>query len=138
VAVFALLWPVGWGALLAATLAVSALGVWAADRAEALYAREDDGRVVIDEVAGQLLALVPLWPSAAAGGSRTAFFAWVVTAFVAFRVFDIAKPGPVRWAERRFEGGIGVMADDIVAGGIAAAVVVALRWATGSWAGGSA
>ena len=51
------------------------------------------------------------------------FSAWVVTAFVAFRVFDIWKPGPVGWVERRFHGGVGVMADDCVAGGFAALVL---------------
>lgn len=126
-AVFWWLHPAGWPALLAATFLVSVAGVWAASRAEALYARADDGRVVVDEVAGQLLALAPLWPAGSAGDSRGAFFAWVVTAFVAFRVFDIAKPGPVGWAERRFEGGVGVMADDWIAGLLAAVVLAALR-----------
>ena len=39
-----------------------------------------------------------------------------MTGFVVFRVLDIWKPGPVRWAEQRFEGGLGVMADDLLAG----------------------
>jgi len=104
-----------WGALLAA-------GTWAAGEAERAFGGEDDGRIVIDEVVGQLLALVPLF--ALPVPSRTKFLA-VVTGFVAFRAFDIAKPGPVRWAERRFEGGIGVMADDVVAGVLAAGVVAA-------------
>lgn len=104
-----------WGALLAA-------GTWAAGEAERAFGREDDGRIVIDEVVGQLLALAPLF--ALPAPSRTNVSA-LVTAFVAFRVFDIAKPGPVRWAERRFEGGLGVMADDLVAGALAAVVVAA-------------
>jgi phosphatidylglycerophosphatase A len=104
-----------WGALMA-------VGTWAAGEAERRFASEDDGRIVIDEVAGQLLAFAPLLALPMA--SRTNFFA-VVTGFVAFRAFDIAKPGPVRWAERRFEGGLGVMADDVVAGALAAAVVAA-------------
>ena len=44
------------------------------------------------------------------------FFIEVVTAFVLFRLFDVWKPGAIRWAERRFGGGLGVMADDVVAG----------------------
>jgi phosphatidylglycerophosphatase A len=104
-----------WGALLAA-------GTWAAGEAERAFGSEDDGRIVIDEVVGQLLALAPLF--ALPAPSRTKFLA-VVTGFVAFRAFDIAKPGPVRWAERRFEGGLGVMADDVVAGALAAGVVAA-------------
>ena len=47
-----------------------------------------------------------------------------MTAFVAFRWFDIRKPGLVGWAEQRFAGGTGVMADDIVAGIMGAAVVI--------------
>jgi phosphatidylglycerophosphatase A len=104
-----------WGALLA-------LGIWAADQAEGAFGRADDGRIVVDEVAGQLLALAPLL--AAPPAARTSFSA-LVTGFVAFRLFDIWKPGPVRWAERRFSGGTGVMADDVVAGALAALVVAA-------------
>jgi phosphatidylglycerophosphatase A len=103
-----------WGALMGA-------GIWAADEAERIFGRPDDGRIVIDEIAGQLVALAPL---AVLPAARPSFLA-VVTAFVAFRGFDIAKPGPVRWAERRFAGGLGVMADDVVAGALAAGVVIA-------------
>jgi phosphatidylglycerophosphatase A len=52
-----------------------------------------------------------------------------VTGFVAFRVFDIWKPGPVRWAERRFSGGAGVMLDDVVAGAFAALLLGGARLA---------
>ena len=55
------------------------------------------------------------------------FFFWVVTGFVLFRLFDITKLGAVRWAERRFEGGLGVMMDDVVAGVYAAIVLVVLH-----------
>jgi phosphatidylglycerophosphatase A len=110
------LYAVSWAALLA-------LGVWAADRAERIYG-EDDGRIVIDEVVGQLLTLAPLllW-----GGASLAA---LVTAFVTFRVLDIWKPGPVGWAERHFEGGMGVMADDVLAGALGAVLMGALA-ATG-------
>jgi phosphatidylglycerophosphatase A len=106
------LYALSWAALLA-------LGVWAADRAERIYG-EDDGRIVIDEVVGQLLTLAPLllW-----GGSSLAA---LVTAFVTFRVLDIWKPGPVGWAERHFEGGLGVMADDVLAGALGALLLGAL------------
>jgi phosphatidylglycerophosphatase A len=103
--------------------ALSALGVWSADGAGRHFAQADDGRIVIDEVAGQLLALAPLLAAPAGARSGRAFFFLVVTGFVAFRLFDIGKPGPVGWAERRFSGGAGVMADDLVAGALAAAVV---------------
>jgi phosphatidylglycerophosphatase A len=102
-----------WGALVA-------LGIWTADLAGRAFGAPDDGRIVIDEVAGQLLALAPLLALPAA--ERTAL-PGLVTGFVAFRVFDVWKPGPVRWAERRFAGGVGVMADDLAAGALAAIVV---------------
>jgi phosphatidylglycerophosphatase A len=112
-----------WPALLALTWgALLALGIWAADQAEAAFGRADDGRIVIDEVVGQLLALAPLL--ALPASPRTNFPA-LVTGFVAFRLFDVWKPGPVRWAERRFSGGMGVMLDDVVAGALAAGVVAA-------------
>ena len=95
------------------------VGVWASGRADREWAQHDDNRIVIDEVVGQLIALSPLllFPAGAA------FFWPVVTGFVLFRLFDVWKPGAIRWAERRFEGGLGVMADDVVAG-IYSAVVL--------------
>jgi phosphatidylglycerophosphatase A len=112
-----------WGALMA-------VGTWAAGEAERALGHADDGRIVVDEIVGQLLALAPL--AVLPGASPTNLFG-LVTGFVAFRGFDIAKPGPVRWAERRFAGGLGVMADDVVAGALAALGVGALA-AAGAFA----
>lgn len=127
----------GWVALgggllgfLVATVAATALGVWAANATERIYGKKDDGRIVIDEVAGQWLTLVPV----VAWASDGAFSPSLVTAFVLFRLLDITKPGPVRWAERSFPGGVGVMADDVVAGGIGAVVMFAGLWAFGGLA----
>jgi phosphatidylglycerophosphatase A len=94
------------------------LGIWASDTAERVFERKDDRRIVIDEVEGQLVTLAPLL---ALGASRSLFA--LVTGFVLFRCFDIWKPGPVRWAERRFAGGVGVMMDDLVAGVLSAVVL---------------
>ena len=98
-------------------LAVCVIGTWASERAEMFFGRHDDGRIVIDEVAGQWITLVPilLFLPALSPDLFSLFFA-VVTGFVLFRVFDVWKPGAIRWTERRFEGGWGVMADDIMAG----------------------
>ena len=127
-------WP--WFAAL--VVFVTGVGIWASGAVEAWFGKPDDGRIVIDEVAGQLIALTPItfvqglpigsFPFL--GGLSEATegidFRWllVVTAFVAFRWFDIRKPGPVAWAEKKFKGGLGVMADDVVAGLLAAVVVV--------------
>ncbi len=106
-----------------ATLAIAIglaviLGVWSVRRA----ARgSDPGWVVIDEFAGQWIAMLPLIgmaPSVPAGIALAA-------AFVLFRLFDILKPGPVGWADRRHDA-IGVMADDLIAGAMAAVLVWAM------------
>jgi phosphatidylglycerophosphatase A len=103
-------------AVLAVAGVLLAVGVWAAGEAERAFGRHDDGRIVLDEVVGQLVALAPLaWLPVAQARAPLLLGA----GFLAFRLFDIWKPGPVRWAERRFPGGLGVMLDDVVAGGLA-------------------
>ena len=87
---------------------------------------EDPGCIVIDEIAGQLLACaaVPLfWPYS----SRwTEAAAWMC-AFVLFRFFDIVKPGPIR-ASQDLPGGWGVVVDDVLGGIAAAAALAAIGW----------
>ncbi len=110
----------------ASVLALLLLGIWAADEAERVFGTEDDSRIVIDEVVGQLLTLAPLL---LARGRSLGLLHWcvlAVTGFVVFRVLDIWKPAPVRWAEQRFRGGAGVMLDDVVAGALGALVMVAV------------
>ncbi|EHM01061.1 phosphatidylglycerophosphatase A [Acetobacteraceae bacterium AT-5844] len=115
----ALVLPMGWAGseaclILAALLA--ALGWWALLRLP--EARQDPSWVVVDEGAGQSLALAAL----PAGG-----IVGVALAFLLFRAFDVLKPGPVGWADRR-KGATGVMLDDIIAGTLAAALLLAARW----------
>ncbi|MBC7931685.1 MAG: phosphatidylglycerophosphatase A [Rubrivivax sp.] len=94
--------------------AVSFAGTWAATRTEKLLARKDPGAVVVDEVAGQLIAFLFV-PWGAKG--------WTIFAgFIAFRLFDIWKPYPIRRLEG-LGGGLGVMADDILAGAYAATLM---------------
>jgi len=85
---------------------VFGLGWWAARRAEEELGVHDAPQVVIDETAGYLTAvfMAPNRPAA-----------WIL-GFVLFRFFDILKPWPVSWADRRLPGGFGVMADDVLAG----------------------
>jgi phosphatidylglycerophosphatase A len=100
--------------LLVLIIAVTLAGTWAATRVESLLKVKDPGVVVVDEVAGQLIAFlfVPfdagLWA--------------IVAAFVAFRVFDIWKPYPIRRLEA-LESGLGIMADDVLAGAYAATLM---------------
>ncbi len=98
-----------WPIYLAGVLGVSLLGWWASEKAEAELGRHDAPEVVIDEVAGYLVTmfLAPALPWA------------LVWGFGFFRLFDILKPWPVSWADRKVPGGLGVMLDDILAGGYA-------------------
>jgi phosphatidylglycerophosphatase A len=98
---------------LLASVIFSLAGFWALRRLP--EAEADPGWVVVDEAAGQSLAL-----SAASG------WLGVLLAFALFRLFDIAKPGPVGWADRQ-PGPFGVMADDLIAGALAAAVLLLLE-----------
>ena len=100
------------GVLVAAILTISILGIFAAERYGQRTGKKDASEVIIDEVAGQWIPLViiPL------------DITWYISAFLLFRFFDISKIGPVGHAEK-FMGGIGVMADDLVAGILAALVL---------------
>ncbi|MCE2564033.1 phosphatidylglycerophosphatase A [Komagataeibacter sp. FNDCF1] len=87
---------------------------------------EDHSWIVIDEVAGMWLAMLPLAPLPLSG-LRWADGLWLLLAFVLFRLFDITKPGPVGWFDRRHDA-IGIMGDDIVAGLLAAAILTGIHY----------
>jgi phosphatidylglycerophosphatase A len=108
------------GVFSTAILLVSLLGYWAI---RAARIEGDPGWVVIDEIAGQWVALLGLARPTVIG---------VVAAFLLFRLFDIVKPGPVGWADRQ-GGAAGIMADDLIAGAIAAGILWAVRE---HWPGG--
>ncbi|MFC6687312.1 phosphatidylglycerophosphatase A family protein [Jhaorihella thermophila] len=128
--------PMGWGLhvaggfplLVAGTIAVFLAGLWSIAVATRGADDHDPSEIVIDEVAGQFMALMPL--SAAAdrlGIDITALWPGWIAAFVLFRLFDIWKPGPVGWAERHNDP-VGVMLDDVIAGALAAGGVLLLAW----------
>jgi phosphatidylglycerophosphatase A len=106
----------GGGAFVAGMIAISIVGTWAASRFCAASGKEDDQRIVVDEVAGYLVTLL-LVPKT---GVHLAL------AFVLFRLFDIWKPPPVRQIDEHVHGGFGVMADDLAAGVYGALVLFAL------------
>lgn len=100
--------------LVALNVVVFVAGVWASTRACAMCGIDDPGQVVIDEVSGQLIALMAVAPAP----SPLA----IITAFALFRLFDIYKPYPINKLER-LRAGLGIMADDAMAGIYAAALV---------------
>jgi phosphatidylglycerophosphatase A len=96
-----------WGneALFIAAALAFFVGLWSSDRYLRHSTSKDPGAIVIDETAGQFLALalvpVELW--------------WYAAGFVLFRLADIYKPWPASWADRSLKGALGVMTDDIFA-----------------------
>ncbi|HEY2071703.1 MAG TPA: phosphatidylglycerophosphatase A [Rhizomicrobium sp.] len=103
--------------LLFIAILTAAIGAWACELYSRVKLDPDPSECVIDEVAGQLLvcAFCPAPPSIAA----------YLVAFALFRVFDITKIWPVSWFEENVPGGLGIMADDIVAA-LMASVIVAI------------
>jgi phosphatidylglycerophosphatase A len=107
-------WPFGWllsglPALVAlgAVALAFALGVWACGVTGRHLGVHDHGAMVWDEIVAFLLVLAILPRE----------LGWQVAAFALFRAFDIAKPPPIRWFERRYQGGFGAMFDDLLAAG---------------------
>jgi phosphatidylglycerophosphatase A len=109
-----LLPPVWYGP---AVLLLFLAGVYLCGAASAMLGRKDPGGIVWDEMVGFWLtvALVPVT------------WAWWLAAFALFRLFDILKPWPIRLAERRLGGGLGIMFDDVIAALYAMAVLALLQ-----------
>ena len=97
------------------TLLALLVGVWICDNAAKKLGEHDFGGIVWDEIVGLFITLwaVPVtWQNIGLG-------------FVLFRFFDIVKPWPIRWVDRKVQGGLGIMLDDVLAG-IFAALVLSL------------
>ena len=108
--------------VLASIVVVTFAGIWAGSRIEQLSGRKDPGKVVVDEVAGQMISLFPL----------TLFPHWstvaVIVSFILFRFFDIVKPYPANQLQE-LEGGMGIMCDDLIAGAYAG-IITAIAMVT--------
>lgn len=119
----------GFPLVLAACVVIFFAGWWATAEMTRGAADHDPSEVVIDEVAGMAVALLPLSFGLWHAGLGAWVFPWPgwVAGFVLFRLFDIWKPGPVGWADARPDA-LGVMLDDVIAG-VLAAIWVAL----GAW-----
>ncbi len=116
----------GFPAFLVCTLIAFLVGWWATENMIRGQDDHDPSEIVIDEVAGQWVALIPLSYSAwSLGIDITALWPGWIAAFILFRLFDITKPWLVGWADQRGDA-LGVMLDDIIAGVFAAIGVVIL------------
>ena len=93
-------------AAIIAALLIIGLAVWIADVAAKTLKLKDPGCIVIDEIAGMVVTLIGL-----PFNLTTA-----VTGFILFRILDILKPFPIRILDKRVSGGLGIVADDVVAG----------------------
>lgn len=111
--------PLGYAWRCAELGAIFVAGGFAATRAEEILGQKDPGQVVIDELVGVWLVLLPF---------KNPGIWTILAAFVFFRIFDIAKPWPIKWSENWLPGGFGVMIDDVLAGVYALICVAILRW----------
>jgi phosphatidylglycerophosphatase A len=115
----------GFPLLAIATVVAIVAGIWATGVMTAGQDDHDPSEIVIDEVAGQFIALMAIsYPAWSHGIEITALWPGWVAGFLLFRLFDITKPGPIGWADRRGDA-LGVMLDDLIAG-VFAAIGVAL------------
>lgn len=96
---------------------VTAIGIWAAGRADQAWGTHDSGRIVIDEVAGYMTTMVLV---------DRGHWIPLTVGFVVFRALDITKPPPIRWFDENLPGGWGVVLDDSAAGLIGMGLMVAL------------
>ena len=99
--------PFGFLTRLIILIVLFLIGIYVSNIAEVVLAKKDPSSVVIDEVVGQWIVLLPF--------AVLSFWEYIL-AFVLFRIFDIWKPFPIGRIETSFSGGMGIMLDDIVAG----------------------
>jgi phosphatidylglycerophosphatase A len=120
IAIMALAGPL---ALAAASVLIFIIGLWAAKKFDAAAGTHDSKHIVIDEVTGQWIAMIP------AGLNPL----WIGVSFILFRGFDIVKPWPISYADKHINGPLGVMIDDILAGIAALLCLIGLQYAAGSY-----
>lgn len=108
--------PLSDGVFLALLVSLFVGGVIAADRTGRALGVSDHGAIVWDEMVAMWLVLLLTPPT----------LLWQAVAVALFRLFDIVKPQPIRWADQRLKGGFGVMFDDILAAGYAILVLAVL------------
>ncbi|MGH1377414.1 MAG: phosphatidylglycerophosphatase A family protein [Alphaproteobacteria bacterium] len=104
--------------LMISVFIITLIGLWSADKFDKAMDGHDSKMIVIDEVAGQWIALIP----AALNPIL------ILLSFVLFRFFDILKPWPISFFDKKVPGAVGVMGDDILAGLFAAICVLGISY----------
>lgn len=115
--IYLLLAQLPYAAYLGALLLSVVVGVWACGVSARKLGVHDHNGIVWDEVAGFLLTMAVAAPT----------LANIVAGFLLFRLFDILKPWPIRWLDRQVHGGVGIMADDLLAAVFAGLWLVLLQ-----------
>ena len=120
--------------LITGIISLFCIGIWASNKVEESTQKKDPGFIVVDEVVGQWIALLPL-PFLYDFFTPYLFFVPITAiSFFTFRLFDIWKPWPIKYVEMKVPGGLGIMVDDVIAGiyalittmVLAAAIILAL------------
>jgi phosphatidylglycerophosphatase A len=110
--------PLPWPIRLLIVIALLALSIYVAGQAEKIYQKKDDQRIVIDEIIGIQITMLPV----------AITILHLCVGFVLFRIFDILKPFPIGNLQR-LPGGWGVVIDDVAAGIYAGVILLALNYA---------
>jgi phosphatidylglycerophosphatase A len=124
---FLLLQPLGPGIYLAATALMFVSGCYLCGESARRLGVHDHGGIVWDEIVAFLVTMTPLLLSLRRA-AEIPLWAWLALGFVLFRIFDILKPPPAGWADRRVHGGFGIMLDDLIAALYAAVGLALLMW----------
>ena len=95
-----------WPFYVGITVVLFSLGVWLCDVTARHLGVHDHGGIVWDEIVGFLITMTAVPPD----------WRFVLLGFVLFRLFDIWKPWPISWLDRKLSGGLGIMSDDVLAG----------------------
>ena len=126
-----LLWLLWFCPFLVAVIAIIvgfAFGVWCTERTSKALFVHDPGSIVWDEFIGIFIASLPVWSLNPGLRDLLFFSVWsqligLLIIFGVFRFFDILKPFPVSWADQKFDGGFGIMFDDVLAGLLSAILI---------------
>jgi len=110
--------PINWVVFLAVLIATAIIGIYLCGKTATDLGVHDHGGIVWDEFVGFWMSmfLIPVtWQ-------------WLLAAFLLFRFFDIVKPWPIKWADQKVSGGLGIMLDDLIAAGYVLAILHLVKW----------